>query len=148
LRPGLVRLADEDDVDEIPEIGLPNGNPRAADHHEHAPVLELGEDLPHAVTLDVHPGKADDVGARAAVEVDRLHVLVDQGDAVVRRRERGEQRQAGDRQYRLSAKQPQCVIHAPIRGREARMDQHDVGHSRGSCGSCEKIGRGTARNFL
>ena len=38
------------------------------------------------------------MSARAqAVEVDRLDVLVDERDAVLRRRQRGQQRQAGDR---------------------------------------------------
>ena len=69
------------------------------------------------------------MSARAQpVEVDRLDVLVDQGDGVLGRREGGQQRQAGDRQVGPLAEERQGVLQAPVRDLEPRIDQDDVGH--------------------
>ena len=86
------------------------------------------EDLPHPDPLHAHAGEADDVGPGNALEVDRLDVLVDQGDGVLGGRQRGQQRQAGDRQVGPLAHEGQGVLHAPVRDLEPGIDQDDVGH--------------------
>src|SRR5262249_11254282 len=80
--PGFVGLADEQDVGKLAEVVFLDGCPGTADDDERAAALQLGDDLPHPPALDHHAGEADDVGAGAALEVDRLDVLVEQGDGV------------------------------------------------------------------
>ena len=94
--PGFLGLADEDDVGEVSEIVLGHRDPRPSDDREGATPLEFFEDGAHAGALHDHPGDANDVRARAALEIDRLDVLVDQRNGVRFRRERGQQRQAPD----------------------------------------------------
>ena len=65
-----------------------------------------------------------------AVEVDRLDVLVDERERWLVRRQRGQQRQAGDRQVAPLAQQRQGVLQAPVRDLEPGVDQDDVGHDR------------------
>ena len=77
LRPGLLSLADEDDISELRAVVLLYRDPRTPGHCENAMTLELAENFLHPPALDVHPGQADDVGAGAACKVDWLDVLVD-----------------------------------------------------------------------
>ena len=60
-RPGLLRLADEDDVEEPVEPVLDHADPGAADHREDPAGAQLLEDLAHPVALDGHARQADDV---------------------------------------------------------------------------------------
>ncbi len=85
LRPGLLGLADEDDVGQALEVVFLDRHQRPADDGEDPASLQLGEDLLHPEPLDAHAGHADDVGPGAALVVDRLDVLVDQGDGVLLR---------------------------------------------------------------
>jgi hypothetical protein len=133
-RPGVLRLADEDRVRAVAEVVLGDADPRPADHHEASAPLELRHQLEHAMALHAHPGDADDVGVLAAGEIDLLDVLVDQGDAMFRRGERGEQRQRADRQVGALAEKPQARLQPPEGYLEARIDDDDVGH-RGSNGA-------------
>ena len=59
--------------------------------------VEFFKDLAHPLTLDGHPGQADDVEAFEGVEVDRLDVLVHQDDLVAFGREPGQHRERQDR---------------------------------------------------
>ncbi len=127
-RPGFLGLADEDHVGQVAEIILLDGHPRAARHAEAAALLQLGEDLLHAEPLHAHPRDADDVGPLATLPVDRLDVLVDQGDRVLARRQRRQQRQARHRQVGPLADERQGMLHAPVRDLEPRIDQHDISH--------------------
>ena len=63
-----------------------------------------------------------------ALPVDRLDVLVDQGDRVLAGRQRGQQRQARHRQVGPLADERQRMLHSPVRDLEPRVDQHDISH--------------------
>ena len=79
---------------EISEIILPHADPRAADRDENPAPLQFLKDFPHAVALDDHAGQPDDIGAGAAVEIDRADILVHDRDAVAGRRQRRDQGQS------------------------------------------------------
>src|SRR5439155_9527065 len=119
---------DKDDIGETDEIVFLHSDPSTANDREYAAALELAENFLHPGTLDVHSGHADDVGPGAARKVDRLHILVDQGNAVPRRGQSGKERQAGDRQDRLGAEKRHRVLETPIGNLEAGIDQDDIGH--------------------
>ncbi len=126
--PGLLRFTDEDDIAEITEIILVHGDPRPADRRENATPLQLLENLAHSKALHDHTRHPDDVGTLEAVEVNRFHVLVDDGHLVLVRSKRGEQGQAENRHERPFADDRHDVLHAPVRDRESRIDEHDVSH--------------------
>jgi hypothetical protein len=67
-----------------------------------------------------------DVGPRHPLEVDRFDVLVDEGHLVFARRERREQRQAGDGEIGSLPDDFQRVLQPPVGDFEARVDQDDV----------------------
>ena len=78
--------------------------------------------------LDAHAGEADDVGPRQRSKsigstFSSMSVTVMPGG-----RQRGEQRQAGDRQVGTLAQQRQRVLQAPVGHLEPRIDEDDVGH--------------------
>src|SRR6516162_11411596 len=81
-RPGLLGFADKDDIDETREVGLVHGSPWTADDRKDATAFELTEDFLQPLALHVHARHTDDVGARAAGKIDRLDILVDEGDVV------------------------------------------------------------------
>ncbi len=60
--PGLLGLADEDDIGEIGDIVFLDGDLRTADHGEHTTGFQLGQDLAHPPALHVHAGNPDNVG--------------------------------------------------------------------------------------
>ena len=128
-RPGLLGLADEDDIGEIGEICLVDGDPRAAHDGEDPAPLQLGENLGHAEALNAHARDADDIGGGAALEIDCLDVLIDQRDAMGRGRQRRQQRQARDRQIGRFAEEGEGVLDPPVGHLEARIDDDYVGHS-------------------
>ena len=99
----------------VAEVAGIDGDPGAADDGEDAAGLELVQDGVHADALDVHAGDADDVGAGAKVEVDWLHVFVDDRDLMTRRRQCGQQGQVDDRQDGLGAEIRQARSSSPSR---------------------------------
>jgi hypothetical protein len=105
LRPGRFRFADEDHVGQPTEVVFLHTYPRTADDREDATGFQFAENLAHPTALDDHAGEPDDVGLRQAVVVDRLDVLIDDRQAMLIGRQRGEQRQAGGRQVALLTKQ-------------------------------------------
>ncbi len=130
--PGLLRLADEDDIGQVAEVIVLNRDPRAAADREAAPLFLRGQDLGHLEPLYAHAGKADDVGPGAAVEVDRFDVLVDQGDRVLPGRQCRKQGQGRNGQVGPFADVGQSILHAPVRDLELRIDQYDVSHAQPS----------------
>jgi hypothetical protein len=126
-RPGFFRFADKNRPRQVAEVAFMHAHPRASDDGERVTALQLAEDLAHPCPLHAHPGDADDVGACDPIEIERLDVLIENPHAVLRRRERGEQRQARHRHRRTLAEQRQRVLQAPVRGLEPRIDEDDVG---------------------
>ena len=128
MRPGLVRLADEDDVGEaIQDFLLDRGKRTANDRHD-AARPDLFQNLAHSSALNAHAGQTDKVGAGEPIEIDLLDILVDQRHAVMVGDERSEQGQAGNRQVGALAQQAHAMLQAPERGVEARIDDNDIGH--------------------
>ena len=127
--PGLLGLADEDDIREISDIPFLDGDVRAADHGEHTTGFQLGQDLAHPPALHVHAGNPDNVRSRASVEIDRFDILVDERDAVLGRGQRRHQRQTGDRQHRLDAQKRHCVLQPPVRNVKTGVYQNNIGHA-------------------
>ena len=65
-------------------------------------TLQLDQDLQ---AMHHHARYAYDVGRRAALEIDRLDILVDDGHLIGCGRERRQQRQGGDRRHCLSSQE-------------------------------------------
>ena len=126
--PGLLSFADKEDIDEVAEVVFRHSDHGPADHGEHPAPFQIGQDLLHPVPLDAHAGGADDVGAGAALEVDGLNVLIDQGDVVPSRSQGGQQWQASDRRGGALAHERQDQLHAPERDVEPWVDDDDVSH--------------------
>src|SRR5205807_6113613 len=64
-RPGLLGLADKDDIGETGEIVFLHSDPSPADDCEDAAALKLIENFLHPRALDVHAGQTDAVGPTA-----------------------------------------------------------------------------------
>src|SRR6516162_7009693 len=94
--PSLLGLANKYDIGETGEVVLVYRNPWAADDREGAAALELIEDFLHPLALDVHAGHAHDIGPGAAGKIDRLDVLVDEGDLMSGRGQCREKGQIGN----------------------------------------------------
>ena len=82
LRPGVLGLVDEEDVDLVAQLLGAQRRERAAGDDELAAPAELRGELEDALLVDHVAGEADDVGV--GVEVDRLDVLVAEHDLVLR----------------------------------------------------------------
>jgi hypothetical protein len=133
LRLRRVGLADEDDVRAGIEVVLLDGDPWPANHDKATAPLEFGNDLAHAEALNRHACDAHNVRAGAAVVVNRSDVLINQLDPVLRRCERSQERQSGDRQVSFDTEQIERVLQPPEAGLELGIDQDDVCHRKHPC---------------
>ena len=79
--------------------------------------------------LDAHAGQPDDVGPLNRLVIQRLDVFVNERYFVLRGRQRGQERQAGDRQIGPPAQERQRMLEPPIGDLEPRIDKHDAGHT-------------------
>ena len=92
LRPSVFGFPYEDDISQRSKIVLLDGDPRTSHDRIDIALLQLGQNFTHALTLHDHSADANDVGTGAAIEIDRLDILVDERDPVFRWSERGQQR--------------------------------------------------------
>ena len=128
-RPGFLRLADEDHIDQTAEILRGHCNPGPTEYGEDAAALQFDDDLTHAIALHRHPGKADNIRAAAAFEIDLFDILVDDRNGVLCRGKRGNQREVQRWHDNALAKERQGIVHAPIGRMESGIDQNDLGHA-------------------
>jgi hypothetical protein len=85
LRPGLLGLFDEERVTATPQLIGEKRGEGTTDHHEAPAAAELLDDLQDARAMDGEAGHADDV--RLEIEIDLLHVLVEEHHLVLGRSE-------------------------------------------------------------
>jgi hypothetical protein len=127
-RPGRIRLSDENDVSKAFEFLRFDGRHCAAHNSETASGSNLIKDLDQATPLNAHARETDHVSACQALEVDILYVLIDNGDIVVFRHERGEERKAGNRKIGSLSKEPHTSFHPPEGHVKTGIYDNDIGH--------------------
>jgi hypothetical protein len=113
-RPDRFRLADDHGVAEAKRFVGREGGVRSSCHHQLAAPLELGRQAVGLGREAAEEGEGDEVGV--GVEVNRLDLLVDDSDLVLRRRDR-RQMDARDRRHEIDFVAPLVPLD---------VDDHDV----------------------
>ncbi len=128
-RPGLLGLADEDDVDEAVEPVLGHADPGAADDRRRCRgrAAPRGSRASGRAGPSCRSGRRCRTTPRASKSISSMFSSISD-DLMLRRRQPGQHRQRQDRHVRLLAQQGQAVVESPERGREARVDQADPCH--------------------
>ena len=126
LRPGRLRLADEDHVAlSVERLLLDRGVGASNADHRVDPLQPL-KDLEHPLDLDDHACQADDIVLAQRIPVDVLDVLVEQVELVARAQPRkGRQRAVDHRAPQVAGIERERVVKPPVRRLEARVDQTD-----------------------
>jgi hypothetical protein len=130
LRPGLVRLADKDDIGKPIERLFLDRRQWSSDHGHDTERPHPFQDLAHPPALDAHPREAHEVSPRQARKIDILDVFVDQRYVVMIGNKRCKQGEACDRKVRALPQQADAVLHAPKGDVETGINDNDVGHDR------------------